>query len=80
MCNFNSNCRGVSPTCGIKANLKNRGGQWLKCKIRDGGTVDSGLVVPLFVVVGPAAVVTGPMTNRLCSHVAPEYSSLDLAL
>ena len=31
--------------------------QWLKWKVRGGGNVDSG-VGPLFVVVGPAAVVT----------------------
>ena len=32
---------------------------------------DTGGIGRLFVAVGRAAVVTGPMANHVCSHVAP---------
>jgi len=45
--------------------------QWLKCKLRGGGTVDSGS--------GPAAVVTGPKRSRTdfttMQHLGPVPSS-----
>jgi len=43
--------------------------KWLKWKISGGETIYLGL--------GPFVVVGSP-TNRFCSHVAPQYSSLHL--